>query len=243
MMQRIKLIFLDIDGVLNNEETFVRRRKEYDADREAYLEKLKDSDFREDSDIDKNLVEELNKIIRATGASIVVSSSWRIGRTVEELQRLLTRNGCIGKVIDRTGRSSHGIRGLEIQEWIDVHKEYHISNFIILDDDADMEHLHSFLIRHNFKYGLTPKLRNIAISRLKSIKSRCPIERGLYPGTITMKTYTAKYEVEMHHIAQIDPIKYWDELTVMQRMNILRDIREKGDCVWSIPYRFSEEMF
>lgn len=239
----MKIIFLDIDGVLNNQETFARRRAEYDADREAYLKKLKDRKFSDDSEIDRNLIQELNKIIRATGPKIVVSSSWRIGRTVEELQDLLKRNGCIGEVIDKTGRSSHGIRGLEIQEWIDTHKEYHISNFVILDDDADMEHLHSFLIKHNFKYGLTPKLRNIAISRLKSTKSRCPIERGLYPGTITMKTYTAKYEVEMCHIIQINPIKYWDQLTTMQRIDILRDIKEKGDCVWSTPYHFSEEMF
>lgn len=239
----MKIIFLDIDGVLNCDDTFIKQRAEYDKDREAYLEKLKNHHFSEDVDIDKKLVEELNKIIRATGAKIVVSSSWRIGRTVEELRHLLKRNGCIGEVIDRTGRSSHGIRGFEIQEWIDTHKEFHIENFIILDDDADMEHLYSFLIRHNFRYGLTPKLRNIAIGRLKSTKSRCPIERGLYPGTIAMKTYTAKYEVDLCAVSQIDPIRYWDDLTVIQRMNMLRDIREKGDCVWKIPYHFSEEMF
>lgn len=243
MKQMIKIIFLDIDGVLNCEDTFIEQRVEYDKDREAYIKKLQDRNFMEDSDIDKKLVNELNKIIRATGAKIVVSSSWRIGRTVDELRHLLKRNGCIGEVIDRTGRSSHGIRGLEIQEWLDNYTKCHIENFIILDDDADMEHLHSFLIRHNFKYGLTPKLRNIAINRLNSMKSRCPIEKGLYPGTISMKTYTEKYEVKIHDVTQIDPIKYWDELTTMQRMTILRGIREKGDCVWSIPYRFSEEMF
>lgn len=243
MKQKIKLIFLDIDGVLNCEDTFIKKREEYNANKEAFLAKLKDHDLREDMDIDKNLVEELNKIIRATGAKIVVSSSWRIGRTVKDLQRLLKRNGCIGEVIDKTGNSSHGIRGLEIQEWIDKHKEYYIENFVILDDDADMEHLYPFLIRHNFKFGLTPKLRNIAISRLKSNKIRCPIERGLYDGTIAMKTYTAKYEAYISTVSEIDPIKYWDELTTMQRMNIFRGIREKGYCIWSIPYRFSEEMF
>ena len=239
----MKIIFLDIDGVLNNEDTFVRRRAEYEANRAAYLEKLKDRKFSDDSEIDRNLIQELNKIIRATGAKIVVSSSWRIGRTVEELRDLLKRNGCIGKVIDKTGRNSHGIRGLEIQDWIDSHKKYHIDNFIILDDDADMEHLYPFLIKHNFRHGLTPKLRNIAISRLKSDKPRCPIERGLHHGTIAIQTYTGKYEIATSAVSQIDPIKYWDELTVLQRIHILRNIREKGDCVWSIPYRFSEEMF
>lgn len=243
LKEKIKLIFLDIDGVLNCDETFMKIRKGYDDDREAYLKKLKDKKFREDSDIDKKLIGELNKIIRATHAKIVVSSSWRIGRTVEELKILLKRNGCIGEVIDKTARSADGVRGYEIHDWLEEHSNYEIESFVILDDDADMEHLYPFLIRHNYRFGLTPTLRNIAIRRLNDTKMKCPIERGLYPNTIAMKTYTAKYEIETCAISQLNPIRYWDELTISQKISILYDIRHKGDCVWSIPYHYSEEMF
>lgn len=44
----------------------------------------------------------LNYIIEHTGASIVVSSTWRMGRTLAELQKQLNEWGVKGTVIDKT---------------------------------------------------------------------------------------------------------------------------------------------
>ena len=57
----MKVIFLDIDGVLNTEDTF---RKMIDG----FL----------DIEIDEFRVEYLKKIVDATDAKIVLSSSWKI---------------------------------------------------------------------------------------------------------------------------------------------------------------------
>lgn len=120
----LKLIFLDVDGVLNNT---------IDSDRHYYNER---GYF-----YSPNCVKVFNKVIEATGAKIVVSSTWRLGRTVEELKELFAWMGVKGEVIDKTGRNSSGIRGVEILEWMrerdDIHS-WNFKNYIIIDDDSDM---------------------------------------------------------------------------------------------------------
>lgn len=61
----MKIIFLDIDGVLNTTETFIKRRKNYERTGVFTLE------------IDEFRLEYLKKIIDITGAKIVLSSTWR----------------------------------------------------------------------------------------------------------------------------------------------------------------------
>ena len=60
----MKIIFLDIDGVICTPKT----------------------DFRY---LDIRCVNHLNNIVEDTGAKIVISSSWRYGRTLKGLQNLL----------------------------------------------------------------------------------------------------------------------------------------------------------
>lgn len=62
----MNVIFLDIDGVLNNRDTFIRRYKEYLKTKVLTLE------------IDEEKVELLKSIVEITGYNIVLSSSWRI---------------------------------------------------------------------------------------------------------------------------------------------------------------------
>jgi thiol-disulfide isomerase/thioredoxin len=64
----IKVIFLDIDGVLNSHEYWVSERyKTYNGNIETHP----------NYEISPDLVDTLNKIIEATKAKIVVSSTWR----------------------------------------------------------------------------------------------------------------------------------------------------------------------
>lgn len=90
----MKVIFLDVDGVLNSEEWMKSRRDKYSMD-DIHTQ----YPFYEFS---PDLVANLNKITDATGAKIVVSSTWRLGRTVEQLIELLKSVGVTGEVIDKT---------------------------------------------------------------------------------------------------------------------------------------------
>lgn len=65
----MKLIFLDIDGVLNTSQTFKRRYYEYKKTGKYNLE------------IDEFRLNYLRQIVEATNAKIVLSSTWRSGFT------------------------------------------------------------------------------------------------------------------------------------------------------------------
>jgi len=118
----------------------------------------------------------LNRITDATGASIVVSSSWRIGTPVIELRELLSRWGVTGKVIDRTpiietkrGHIFVGVtRGKEICKWLEKYQQIRgeVESFVILDDDSDMDELCDRHVKTTFEAGLTEADANKAIAIL-----------------------------------------------------------------------------
>ena len=145
----MKLIFLDIDGVLNNELWY--RSDKYDALSNEF--KTCTHEFHDLAQFDPLCVENLNRITEQTGAKIVVSSSWRIGREVSELQDLLAKAGIKGEVIDKTPKlwferpedyPYYSVpRGCEIKAWIEMNKDIlgdKVSklSYVILDDDSDM---------------------------------------------------------------------------------------------------------
>jgi hypothetical protein len=132
----MKIIFLDIDGVLNNYDT-----------------------LGEGLDWEPSLVEILNRIIKETEAKVVISSTWR--RT--ERHRNIIKNDMKINFIDITPKLWEE-RGYEIQAWLDKNPD--VERFIILDDDSDMVHLMSHLIQTDGKFGLTNENANEAIKRL-----------------------------------------------------------------------------
>lgn len=107
----MKIIFLDFDGVIVTAHTRYHSGDPY-------------------------CVHLLNRVIKKTEAKIVVSSSWRVGCTVEELQTELKGWGVDGEVIDKTPHIHRVIRGLEIDQWLREHPD--VKSYVILDDDADM---------------------------------------------------------------------------------------------------------
>jgi hypothetical protein len=152
----MKLIFLDVDGVLNNETHF--KSEEYLAQSKVCNDYHKSGDKETAKSLyDKSMfckrnIELLNKLIKDTGAKIVVSSSWRKGRTVDELDSLLESVGIEADVIDKTptlhfaGLEDYAYsvpRGCEIKAWIETNKSILNSKvsklrYVILDDDSDM---------------------------------------------------------------------------------------------------------
>ena len=127
----MKIIFLDIDGVLNNEDSDI-----------VYLQ---EGSVCVGGFFCPELVVRLNTIIQETRASIVLSSTWRLGLDLESAQKLMVELGVIGRVVGITDHiwDNHVFRGNEIYKWIRdnedlVGKYYDFSDYLILDDDSDM---------------------------------------------------------------------------------------------------------
>lgn len=132
----MKIIFLDIDGVLNN----------YDTPGELIC-------------WDPELVKILNRIIKETDAKIVLSSTWRqIDYRCDAIKNDMKIN-YIGKTPKLWKK-----RGVEIQTWLDENPG--VEKFVILDDDSDMVHLMSHLLQTDGEFGLTNEIADEAIKRL-----------------------------------------------------------------------------
>lgn len=147
----MKIIFLDIDGVLNNGDFLYNQvQTQMTAPKEC---------------IDRKAVMLLNQLIDETGAKVVISSSWRLFYTIEELREYLSENGFEGEVIDYTEDLYTEPRGKEIKKWLDTHK---VESFVILDDDGDMAEVAPYLIQTDFYKGLLEEHVDSAVKMLKS---------------------------------------------------------------------------
>lgn len=162
----MKVIFLDFDGVINSAEFMkIRHRDRKIKNIELNAGKDEESKFNwYISMISEEHVKRLNQIIEATGAKVVVSSTWRILHDVEELSAFLKARGFIGEVIDRTPRFGGAPRGEEITDWLENNK---VDEFVILDDDSDMCHLKHKLVHTSWQTGLQPEHVAMAIEMLR----------------------------------------------------------------------------
>jgi len=133
----MKLIFLDIDGVLNSHGN---------------------------PEIEHDKVLLLNEIVKETGADVVITSTWRIGQSIDMLQKTLNDLGFTGIVVGKTAEL--WCRGEEIDDYL-----YHLSDvrYIVIDDlwvDG-----HDFCqIKTNTKHGLTKYHVDLAIMMLGGMK-------------------------------------------------------------------------
>jgi predicted dinucleotide-utilizing enzyme len=140
-----RVIFLDFDGVLVTKASQARYKAWYNRTPEELRQSRLDRDCMK---IDDDAIAALKLIIEETGAKIVVSSSWRIGRTLEHIATVLRANNFHHEIIGKTptrDRKSIG-RGGQIQKWLDK-TERDIESFVILDDNSDMAHLMDRLVQ------------------------------------------------------------------------------------------------
>jgi len=135
----LKIIFLDIDGVLNSAKyykTVDRTKKDWNR-------------------FNPLAVEMIRRLVKEYDASIVTSSTWRYG-LVKELKNELIKSGLI-KYLHKDWKTpeiypSH--RGEEINLWLGNHPE--AINYVIIDDDEDiLEEQKNRFIRTNIKEGMT----------------------------------------------------------------------------------------
>jgi hypothetical protein len=153
-------VFLDIDGCLRHEDFFKNNILEQTADHTDGLLKF-----------DKRSMKNLNHIIQKTGAKVVISSSWRFGWQLEELQRLFNYNGFCGEIIGTTPiyleSYTHQIsRGKEISDWLNKNP---VENYCIIDDCNDMlEEQISHFVFVDDKHGITEEDAEKAIQILST---------------------------------------------------------------------------
>lgn len=154
----MKVLFLDFDGVLNSHK-FITHQANHTNQSIVSMRDPKTM-------IDPEAVKILNKIIEATGAKVVISSSWRHLHEWEELQEMLIARGFEGEVIGQTPDAavSGPDRGHEIQEWLDAHLD--VESFVIIDDSSDMAHLMDKLVSTSFYTGLLESHIEPAIKHL-----------------------------------------------------------------------------
>jgi hypothetical protein len=165
----MKIIFLDIDGVLNSMDYMnLLHMSKHDA-------KMDKETMDEYGQLfDPRCVQWLEYIIAKTGAKIVISSTWRMSG-LQIMQELWKHRNLPGEVIDVTGRGGvdpeiierfydpGADRGYEIQQWIEDHSD--INSYVILDDDSDMCPGQHF-VKCDSKYGITREVANAAINYL-----------------------------------------------------------------------------
>lgn len=163
----MKVIFLDIDGVLN---VCYPEHDEYGRI------------------FHPNFVDNLKRVIDETGAKIVISSTWRYGG-LQRMKDLWEKRNLPGEVIDITPDCNDLFnegsfvfldqieRGHEVEYWLNEHPE--VERYVIFDDDNDfLPHQRGNFVRTgnninhpdalDIGYGLTNECANKAIRILNS---------------------------------------------------------------------------
>ena len=116
-------IFLDIDGVLRTHKSDLEWSQCLGVPIPLNVYERR---------FDKKIVSYINEIVGYTRAKIVVTSTWRVKRSLEELKIIFRDNGIVGDVV---GITDVGLtRGEEIEQYI---SENEIENYVVIDDQVN----------------------------------------------------------------------------------------------------------
>ena len=176
-----KIIFLDIDGVLN-------------TGRFTYPQWLIQGDAIEDADghfFDAECIAQLSRILEATKAQIVISSAWR-WRGLKKLRALWQNRKIEGDIVDITPtvyglktiqkpRFDLILRGDEINDWLNQNAT---KQFVIIDDIDDFAaDLQPFYCQTENDKGITKEVADKIIRLLNADWTSPFIENRLYHKT------------------------------------------------------------
>lgn len=161
-----KIIFLDIDGVLNSD----------------YWNENHEKEISEGTLIDDDKVELLNRIISSTKASVVLHSGWRFwfNKDIQPLRKeslrlveILTRNHIIISDITpdfttqeiREKKKFSLVKAKEILAWLKAHQE--VEKWIVIDDLClHNDEIDKHQLKTNPLTGLTHEDVDLAINML-----------------------------------------------------------------------------
>lgn len=123
----MKIIFLDIDGVLYTEQSYF------------YHEQKNANEANEnETGLCPIAISNLNYIIEnSPDTMIVISSTWRISRSIDELSDILHANGFVyvDKIIGTTPcLSTHSNRHEEILCWLEENGLNSVEDWVAIDD-------------------------------------------------------------------------------------------------------------
>lgn len=116
MQNSRKVLFLDIDGVCNSAE---------------FMQSNRNPRIGGMLGLDPFAVVLVKMIIQDTGCEVVLSSTWRGNKWSRDIVRK-----DIVDFVDVTPQFSSGIRGEEIEDWLERNPD--VTRYAILDDDMDM---------------------------------------------------------------------------------------------------------
>ena len=152
----MKVLFLDIDGVLNTKYWYTQMDRNTPKDKYGYA-------------FDPNSVANLKRIVEDTGAEIVISSSWKC-MGLSQMEDMWRDRNLPGRIIGITPNSVSDemllnadidsiellhIRGEEIKEWLMKHAK-RVSSYAIIDDmDNMLPEQQSHFVQTNPEVGIT----------------------------------------------------------------------------------------
>ena len=141
--RRRTVIFLDIDGVLQPPHRQTRFKHDLEELRRFLADRLADSSYLNVNeydlgaiyyDWDRAAVERLRKLCEDFDAEIVISSDWRLDRSISLLKACFRVHDLDTYVTDmtRTVEGAPHYRAGEVKVYLDTHPE--IKRFVIIDD-------------------------------------------------------------------------------------------------------------
>jgi hypothetical protein len=159
-----KVLFLDVDGVLNHRAVFLPSRG--------------------GSPLDEAAIARLRRVIERTGCKVVLSSTWRM--LERHVDRLREAGGFPSphqdwRTIELPIEVRNGVvvtrqRGEEIAEWLSRHPE--VERYAIIDDDGDMlPGQLPFFVQTTFETGLTDEHAERLVAILG--ESSAPVVEGV----------------------------------------------------------------
>ena len=163
-----KILFLDIDGVLNTVSWHKERYKLMKRNKDKTKKSKLDFDL---EDLDPKLCDRLTDIINTTECDVCLLSSWKF---LDGWKTALTYRG-IPNVenwyVSHTYKfCDYEYRGLEVIKFLYVYKQY--TNYCILDDESGYfdRQLNHHVKPNYFRGGLTNKLKEKCIEILNDTK-------------------------------------------------------------------------
>jgi len=138
----VKVLFLDVDGVLNNFSLLYQNGFDY---------------------IDPHMVSLVRFVVRQTGCLIVLSSSWRLTQENKSLVSLALKQQ--GMFMHDTTPEIAGARSNEILRWLKSKGE--VERYAVLDDDEDAGFgMNESFFQTDPEVGLTEEIAKRIIAHL-----------------------------------------------------------------------------
>lgn len=177
--EKCKVIFLDLDGVLNTDNYYDQLRHEHLPTEDTFGILF-----------DPKAVEQLAHIVDSTQAKIVISSSWRYSG-IANMRAMWKARKLPGVIYDIT--SLHVAddyiqsqmennpndfdlydvmilaREMEIALWLEEHPE--VTSYVILDDQSTFRQLKEHFVLINQKFGITNKDTERVITILNNLNN------------------------------------------------------------------------